>query len=314
MKRSIHIASALGAGLPTPPPRWKRKTRIATIVALVAVVTLAIVGWYRGWFSPGPATVFKDSLELANVGRYEEATRNLPAGNRRQFQRDSKLMKEIWSKVTKNQTVETVEITKITLFPPDDDFGTLNFVIYYQDGSKVKGKETISFGEGRWSHGLHDLHDLVLEEEAKAKFSIMDVPLSKQYTTLPGTAIALRLPEGSEWDAGARKFEHPIFNIRIQSDPSPEATFAAYLKRVEGYWTQPGLSLDWRREFMRGNIRCVLFEGDQMVIEGPSRRLMYLVIEEGSHAGIVVARLPKLDNFIQATKESLNSVRWDKQP
>src|SRR5439155_21255093 len=86
------------------------RKKLAVVFVIIALLAIAYVLWINEWVVSTPASVLKRSLLQANAGNYEAACQNLPTGQRKQLLEDPQLMKTVWDRVTKNRTIDSIEI------------------------------------------------------------------------------------------------------------------------------------------------------------------------------------------------------------
>jgi len=284
------------------------KRRVLIALFVVAAVA-AVAGWKLGWFGSSPSSVFRDSLYNANAGRYREATLNLSTGDRKQFFDNPKLMEEIWDKISKNRTIAAVATSEEDR-GVNGKFGTMKVEITYQDGSKLTETVVISYLNGKWTHGIERLFDAIQDEERRVLFDSYTVSLPKDHTPVPGTKVALRVPDGCVWDADRREFDHPKYGILIRIESSPRSSFASEVEKAEKDWGLPNNSFSKRRYILDEKIKSLLFEGNSKNSQGKAWRLMHLAIGDETEAVLISALVPTQENFIGAVRECLTSARW----
>lgn len=282
-----------------------RKKLVIIAFCLIGATGIALLGWRMEWFIQSPASVFKNSLTQANAGNYDEANRNLPDGRRKQLQDDPELTKRVWDKITKNGTLRAIDITRENRGPLGT-MGELSFTLTYKDGSTIVGKEVIGKIDGRWTHEIGDLYQMILKAE------LPPAKLAHAYSQVEGAGVSLRIPEGCVYDRFKRDFDHPQLKIQIGVDHEPGRTLSRVLAFAEKTWKDPKNRLTQKKDIL-GDSRWkrVLFEGTSLSTNDMAWTLFILVVGDEQQAVLISGLAPPGESYRKVVEESLLTVKWN---
>jgi hypothetical protein len=308
-KQRVELDESGTTGPSGPKKRRWRRLGVA-LIAVIVVGAAALLGWKLRSAHRGPGAVLQASLLSANVGDYDEATENLPPGNRQVFREDPKMMKAVWDKVTKNGTVDRVHVSR------DDrglngEFGDIEFSVTYKDGSTIGAKEKIAYTNGRWTHGIEEFYESVLRHETEAAFDALTVALADDYTNLRGSGVTLRLPDGCVWNAKEGGYDHAKLRILITVDDVRSRSVASLDKEVEAELRRADTTRLHRRDVEQNGAKGSLYQAIRTNKQGGQWQLMYLVLGNKERSALVTAILPAQEKLVAALQECLSSFRWE---
>jgi hypothetical protein len=289
------------------------RTKLAVVAALLVLAGTAYIAWRNEWLVSTPASILKRSLMQANAGDYEAACQNLPTGQRDQLLGNPQLRKEVWDRITKKRTIDSIQVIRedrgVT-----GTFGDIDITIRYLDGSAMSARTKISYLHDRWSFGVAEIDEAVLAQDRKRagdEFQKWQIVLAKDYSRVGKSDVFLRIPEGLIWDPDRQAYDHPKYQILIHLGARIPSSFSALARFVEQQWDSSTRVLERREDLSRGKVKAVLFDGDAVNEKGRGWRCMDLIIGDEHQATLISTTFPKLDNFRRAMRECLTSARWD---
>jgi hypothetical protein len=261
------------------------------------------------WFSAA-GDIVTETLLAANQGRYAEASENL-IEVRRSYQTTAAEEKALWDSITRNGTISKVIVldeTKTLRLGSAD----VKIEIHYRDGFCLKAEEGCYFQDGRWKLSLGRIMAAFREaQEAQEKERALPAnTLPQDYTPVKGTGVALRLPNGFEWDEKLQSYVHPHLGIAIRVLPGLEYSLEwTTALRVQEMRKSPRVLAD--EDVTIGKTTGKLWTCENYTAEGMARLELVLVLGNDVESVTITGRCQK--KYERFTKECLLTAKWETQ-
>jgi hypothetical protein len=288
--------------------------------ALLALVCLGVAGLVLPWHSwaTSPSAVIEDSLTKANHGRYDEATQNFNAVRRADAAKDPEKYKLMWDLITRNRSITKVNIVKVDRGWED---ALVTVEIHYQDGWVLVVEDRCFMQDGAWRHDAGSILAAVQAEaerrakeaEPKPKQDVLLPKLAADYTPVEGTGIALRLPEGCQWDNKLGMFLHPQLPFSVQVRHYPGLPLESLVKAAPYLFYLPRPDVANEEDIKLGKIPGKLWTFDSINPNNkvPARQRL-LIAGTGVESIVLSGSCFKQDAVLDAmTRECLLTAHWE---
>ena len=262
--------------------------RILILLGAALLIGAVTFLWWIGWFSRSPSNLLKDTLAKANAGDYDGALRNLSANAQKFYSDRPELFKATLDAITRNGTIEGVNIHSEFKFPLDWRFAGITYRIVYKDGDTQIGEDAFYVELGVWRQELQgtieklapdfDIRDPARNARALAAAKVR---LEDAFTDLPDTKFTLRLPEHCKWAAKDKLFRDDRLGTTIYARYSSRHSLDEMLQYSEATnWrnSKRKRKLSRQSDVEIAGLKGRIFEGEETSDQGVQWRLTILVL------------------------------------
>jgi hypothetical protein len=298
--------------------RWLcMKKRLFVLFASVTAI-LVVVGLWSSvprWFRSNPGPTVKDTLLLANTGRYDDAAKNLNRAGNTQYRKHSENeQKRFWEVLTRKGTITTIHILSER---PYDDWAAVKIAIYYADGWEITAEEVCVYEDGNWKLTLEKTTKAIIDELARRKkqdeekvAAAAPQTLAQDFTEIEGTGVRLRLLPGCEWDKIAKLYTHPKWNVKIGADYWPGRSLQAEVALARIRWEKRGAKVADEVAVTVGDRKGMLLDIRATDEKGIPFRTFVLILGSDEECVSIFTGCPEIEAYLKVAKECLLSAQW----